>query len=103
MLLVDDILLSPLMGVLWVSRKVLDAAEQELANEADTITAQLSELYMMLETDKITEAEFDAHEKALLDRLDRLQSPETSLEDETDEEQEEIEEDFEFATGGAYG
>jgi hypothetical protein len=38
----------------------------------------LSELYMKLETGHISEAEFDAQEKVLLDRLDRLQAAEES-------------------------
>lgn len=98
MLIIDDILLSPLMGVIWVSRKVHDAAQQELDNEAEAITAELSELYMMLETKQITEEGFDAREKVLLDRLDRTQGYGASLEDETenDEEQEEIEADLEY-------
>jgi hypothetical protein len=74
MFLVDDILLSPVKGVLWVFREIHDAAQQELAGESETITAALSELYMRLETEQITEAEFDAQEKVLLDRLDRLQA-----------------------------
>ncbi len=73
MFLIDDILLSPAKGLLWVFREIHDAAQQELAGESETITAALSELYMRLETGQITEAEFDVHEKALLDRLDRLQ------------------------------
>jgi hypothetical protein len=76
MFLVDDILLSPVKGVLWVFREIHDAAQQELAAESETITAALSELYMRLETGQITEAEFDAQEKVLLDRLDRLQAEE---------------------------
>jgi hypothetical protein len=76
MFLVDDILLSPVKGVLWVFREIHDAAQQELAGESETITAALSELYMRLETEQITEAEFDAQEKVLLDRLDRLQAEE---------------------------
>jgi hypothetical protein len=76
MFLVDDILLSPVKGVLWVFREIHDAAQQELAGESETITAALSELYMRLETEQITEAEFDAQEKTLLDRLDRLQAKE---------------------------
>jgi hypothetical protein len=76
MFLVDDILLSPVKGVLWVFREIHDAAQQELAGESETITAALSELYMRLETRQITEAEFDAQEKTLLDRLDRLQAGE---------------------------
>ena len=76
MFLVDDILLSPVKGVLWVFREIHDAAQEELAGESETITAALSELYMRLETEQITEAEFDAQEKVLLDRLDRLQAEE---------------------------
>ena len=76
MLLVDDLLLSPIKGVFWVFREIHDAAQQELAGEGEAITAALSELYMRLETGQITEAEFDAQEKVLLDRLDRLQAEE---------------------------
>lgn len=74
MFLLDDLLMSPVKGVLWVFREIHDAAQQELAGESETITASLSELYMRLETGQITEAEFDAQEKVLLDRLDRLQA-----------------------------
>ena len=74
MFLIDDILLAPAKGVLWVFREINDAAQQELAGESETITAALSELYMRLETGQITETEFDAQETALLDRLDRLQA-----------------------------
>jgi hypothetical protein len=76
MFLVDDILLSPVKGILWVFREIHDAAQQELAGESQTITAALSELYMKLETGQITEMEFDAQEQVLLDRLDRLQAEE---------------------------
>ena len=73
MFLIDDILLAPAKGVLWVFQEIHDAAQQELAGESETITAALSELYMRLETGQITETEFDAQETTLLDRLDRLQ------------------------------
>ena len=76
MFLIDDILLSPAKGLSGYSGKSTDAAQQELAGESETITATLSELYMRLETEQITEAEFDAQEKVLLDRLDRLQAEE---------------------------
>ena len=76
MFLVDDLLLSPIKGIFWVFREIHDAAQQELAGEAEAITAALSELYMRLETGQITEAEFDAREKILLDRLDLLQAQE---------------------------
>jgi hypothetical protein len=78
MFIFDDLLLSPMKGVLWVFREIHDAAEQELAGEGEAITAALTELYMKLETGHISEAEFDAQEKILLDRLDRLQASEQS-------------------------
>ena len=73
MLLVDDLLLAPMHGLLWVFRKIHDAAQEEIAGEADAITAELRELHMMLETGRITEAEFDARERTLLDRLEVIQ------------------------------
>ncbi len=73
MLVVDDILLSPVKGLIWVFKEMLNAAQQEIAGEAETITTRLSELYMMLETGSITEEEFDAQEMILLDRLDEIE------------------------------
>jgi hypothetical protein len=80
MFLVDDLLLSPIHGVVWLGRQIQDAAEKDQAGESDRITAQLSELYMKLETGQITEAEFDAQEKSLLDRLDEIQKTATRIE-----------------------
>lgn len=74
MLLVDDLLLAPITGLLWVFRKIHDAAQEEMLGEADAITDELRELYMMLETGAVTEAEFDARERALLDRLEVIQA-----------------------------
>ena len=91
MLLVDNILLFPIHGIVWIFREVCNAAQQELESEKDNITAQLTELYMMLETQQITEEEFDAREKELLDRLDQLPERDTQLTD--DEEQSEAAEE----------
>lgn len=88
MLIVDDILLFPVRSILWVFREIYNAAQEELANEAEAITAELSELYMMLETGKITEGEFETREKELLDRLDRIEERGTGLEDEDQEDEE---------------
>ena len=73
MLIIDDLLLFPARGLFWIFREVHNAAKQELANDAESISTQLSNLYMMLETSRISQGEFDAREKALLDRLDKLQ------------------------------
>lgn len=76
MLIVDDILAFPIRSILWIFREIHKAAQSELENEGEAVTARLSELYMMLETGRITEAEFDAEEKKLLDRLDRIHESE---------------------------
>ena len=86
MFLIDDILLAPARGLFWVFKEIHRAAEEEQANEADAITAKLSELYMMLETGQMTEKEFDAEEKALLDRLDAIKKRAADGENEEDEE-----------------
>ncbi len=83
MLLVDDILASPFRGIFWIFRELHNAVQEEAVNEAENITQQLSELYMMLETDKITEAEFDEREAVLLDRLDALED--NQMEQEADD------------------
>ncbi len=74
MLLVDDILLFPFQGLMWIFREIQHAAEEEIAGEADGITTRLSELYMMLETGQMSEADFDAEEKKLLDRLEVIET-----------------------------
>ena len=73
MLLIDDILCFPVKGLFWVFDEILNAAEEELKGDASAKTGQLQQLYVMLESGSITEAEFDAREAELLDRLDALQ------------------------------
>lgn len=72
MLILDDILFFPVKSIFWIFREMSHAAQQEMANQAESITARLSEVYMMLETGKITEEEFETLEKELLDRLEKL-------------------------------
>ena len=72
MLLLDDILLFPIHGILWIFREISRVAHEELAGEAESVTEQLRLLYMRLETGQITEAEFEREEKHLLDRLDQI-------------------------------
>jgi len=74
MLLIDDILTSPVHGIFWIFREINKIAQKELDGESESISEQLRNLYMQLETDRITEPEFDAEEKILLDRLDAIES-----------------------------
>lgn len=74
MLLVDDILFFPVTSIFWIFREIGKVAQDELAGEAQSVTEQLRLLYMQLETGGITEPQFDAEEKLLLDRLDAIES-----------------------------
>ena len=73
MFIVDDVLFFPAKSLLWIFRELHNAVQQEKVSESESLTAELSELYMMLETGRITEAEFDRREEEILDRLDEIQ------------------------------
>jgi Gas vesicle protein G len=71
--LLDDILLAPFKGVVWIAEKIDDQAEKELLDE-EGVKRQLSELYVLLETGQISEEEFDRQEEELVDRLERIEA-----------------------------
>jgi hypothetical protein len=72
MLLIDDLLMAPVRGLLFVLREVGNAAEEERANEQRAAMAELAALHRSLDSGELTETEFDARESKLLERLDRL-------------------------------
>jgi ribosomal protein L29 len=86
MLLVDDILFSPVKGIMWIFRQIHELAEEELAGEADRIRESLTDLYMQLETGEITEEEFEQQEAVLLDRLDALDEEDVMIGDAEEDE-----------------
>jgi len=86
MLLVDDLLLSPFTGLLWVFKEIHKAVQQEKDGEAEAVTRLLSELYMKLETGVITEEEFVAEEEQLLDRLEAISRRNQGGDEEVDDE-----------------
>ena len=73
MFIIDDVLLFPMRSLMFIFREIHNAAQQEVANEAESIRIELGELYMMLETGRITEEEFDAKEEDHLRLLDELE------------------------------
>ena len=98
MFLVDDILMAPFKGVLWIFEEIHKAAKQERQGESESITAELQKLYMLLESGSISEEEFDQREAHLLDRLDSLQETGAVIEEDEeydDEDEEDEEEEFE--------
>lgn len=75
MFILDDLLMAPAHGLLWIFQEIHRAAQEEMVSDAESITAELSALYMRLETGKLTENEFAAEEKLLLERLDKIHKP----------------------------
>lgn len=71
MFLIDDILLAPLKGVIWLGKKVNEVAEKEVSDEG-RIKEKLMELQLRFELDEISEEEYNQQEKELLERLDAI-------------------------------
>ena len=84
MLVIDNVLLFPIRSFLHVFREVYKAVEHENENQGEAIRTELRELYMKLETNQITEKEFDDAEKVLLDRLDQIEARDAGTDDESD-------------------
>jgi len=71
MLLIDDILLSPIKLVVWLSKKIDDIAEKEFSDEG-LIKEKLMQLQLRFEMDEISEEEYNRQEKELLGRLEAI-------------------------------
>ena len=71
MFLIDDILLSPLKGIIWLGKKIDEIVEKEFSDEG-LIKEKLMELQMRFELDKISEKEYNKQEADLLARLDAI-------------------------------
>jgi predicted kinase len=63
--------LAPVEGVAWVARQLEEQAWEQMYGP-DSIRRQLAELETELEAGAISEAEFEAVEEQLLDRLDEV-------------------------------
>lgn len=74
MIIIDSLLAAPVRGLMFVLKKINEAAQQEMEAEERTIMAELAALHAALDNQSITETEFDRREGELLDRLDHLQS-----------------------------
>lgn len=71
MFLVDDILLAPLKGVIWLGEKINEIVEKGLSDEG-RIKEELMQLQLRFEMDEINEEEYNRQEKGLLARLDAI-------------------------------
>lgn len=69
MLIIDDILLAPIKGIIWLGEKINQVVEREMYDEG-RIKEQLMALQSRLELDEINEEEYKKQEKVLLARLE---------------------------------
>jgi hypothetical protein len=72
MFLVDDLLLSPARGLLFVFKELGKRAREELLYD-EAVRHELRETYMLLETGRITEREFERRERRLVGRLEAIE------------------------------
>ena len=71
MFLLDDILLAPVNGVVWLAEKIKEAADHEFSDPG-VLKQKLMDLQMMLELNQISEDDFRQLESALLARLEEV-------------------------------
>ncbi len=72
MFLIDDILLAPIKGIVWIAEKVRDMAAEELEDAPEKLQRELLDLQMALEVEQITETEYQKREKDILEKLEAL-------------------------------
>ena len=73
MLFIDDLLLFPITGFKFILRTLERAAEQEYTDDAP-LKEKLLELQLQLENGEMTEAEYVAVEREILDQLREIQA-----------------------------
>ena len=72
MFLVDDVLLSPVTGILFVLNELAKRAREELLDD-EAVRQDLRETYMLLEVGSISEQEFERREQTLIRRLEAIE------------------------------
>ncbi len=87
MLLIDDLLLSPISGFQFILRTLARAAEEEYTDDAP-IKDRLLELQTVLEEGSISEEEYVEQEREVLTRLREIQNRRMQMAGVTPEEAE---------------
>jgi len=68
MFLIDDLLLAPLKGVIFIAEKINEVIQKETSDEG-SIKERLMSLQLKFEMDEISEEEYDQKEDELLNLL----------------------------------
>lgn len=71
MFLIDDILLAPFKGLVWLAEEFKKMGEKELFDE-DGVKTKLMELQFRFELDEISEEEYKRSEDELLAQLETI-------------------------------
>ena len=71
MFLIDDILLAPLKGIIFIGKKINEVIEKEMSDEG-AIKERLMALQLKFEMDEIDEEEYDEREDELLKLLENI-------------------------------
>ncbi|MFZ4464886.1 MAG: gas vesicle protein GvpG [Bacteroidales bacterium] len=71
MFLIDDILLAPLKGILFLGKKINEVIEKETSDEG-SVKERLMALQLKFEMDEIDEEEYDRREDELLKLLGNI-------------------------------
>ena len=68
MFLIDDLILAPFKGILFLAGKINEVIEKETSDEG-SVKESLMELQLKFEMDEINEEEYDRREDELLNLL----------------------------------
>ena len=71
MFLIDDILLAPLNGVIFIGKKINEMIVKEMSDEG-AVKERLMALQLKFEMDEIDEEEYDRREDELLKLLENI-------------------------------
>jgi hypothetical protein len=71
MFLIDDILMAPLKGIVFLGNKINEVIEKETSDEG-SIKERLMRLQLQFEMDEIDEIEYDKREDELLKLLEQV-------------------------------
>jgi len=76
MFLIDDLLSLPFKMGVDIAEKIRDMALEELEDTPEKLQRELLDLQMALETEEITEEEYEKKEKDILARMEALRKEE---------------------------
>jgi len=71
MFLIDDILMAPLKGVIFLAEKINEVIDKEMSDEG-SVKERLMALQLKFEMDEIDEEEYDKREDELLNLLGKI-------------------------------